>query len=502
MHFGSPMPILMIALTLGALAVPVAAQQVPSRAGICEGAVCGPSGGFSSDSFPTLTNIRWDAFPANVPREQYVAAMGARAIYVAPGGSDAAPGTRNAPLGTLNHAVSIARAGDVIWVADGEYRVGLPDEYEALVLSKPQVTLAAERIGGAVLVPARENHRVGLRVEADGVTVDGFVVRGFAEVGVEFGRITSPQVGLVLKHLLVERSDEGIRSVYGGNRRQPLTDGVLLYDIWLRDIAFIGLQCGEGPCHSLRLEALRIEMPSGDDEDSGADAIALEAGDNIVVFNAEVSGASGDGIDLKSASAVVANVVVHDIGRNGIKIWYGGDIINALVYNTGADAALVFEAGIFRILNTLVARHAWGGRAYTMTAAYDSPREPGRMEIINSVFYQNAGAVWISPGMALDVRNSLWFGAGNGMVLEWGGNLLIGAGERPISALEALGAGKANRDTVDPRFANPNAGDFSWGANSPLRDTGTAAVPLPSFDLLGRPRIAGRAVDLGPWELP
>lgn len=493
--------IVLVALITSALSPSVTAQDTPPVTGICDGVICGPSLSFSPDSFPTLAPIHWDAFPANIPREQYAPAAGGRALYVAPGGSDAATGTPDAPLATLTHAVSIAQPGDVIWVADGEYRVGLPDEYEALVLTTPGITLAAEHIGGAVLMPAGEEYRTGLRVIADGVTVDGFVLSGFGEAGIEFGRIGSPQRGLALKHLLVERSEEGIRTAYNGGR-QPIVDGMLLYDAWLREIAFIGLQCGQGPCNNMRWEALRVEMPTGDAENSGADAIALESGDNIVVFNAEVSGASGDGIDLKSGSAVVANVIVHDIGRNGIKIWYGGDVVNALVYNTGADAALVFEAGTFRILNTIVARHAWGSQAYAMTAAYDTSTQPGRMEIVNSVFYQNSGAVWISPALDLDVRHSLFYGSADGFELEWAEHVQIGEQADPISALEGMGAGANNWDSVDPRFANPDAGDYTWGADSLLHDAGTDAVLLPAFDLLGRPRVAGAAVDLGPWELP
>jgi len=493
--------IVLSVLIAGALSAPVTAQDTPPPTGICDGVVCGPCGSFSPASFPTLTPIRWGAFPANVPRERYAPAEGGRVLYVAPGGSDAAAGTANAPLATLTYAVSMARPGDVIWVADGTYSAGLPDAYEALVLDTPGVILAAEHIGGATLVPAGEGQRLGLRVTADNVTVDGFVISGFPEVGIEFGRGDSPQGGLVLKHLLVERSQEGIRATYEGGR-QPVVDGMLLYDVWLRQIATIGLQCGQGPCDNMRWEALRVEMPAGDGENSGADAIALESGDNIVVFNAEVSGSGADGIDLKADHAVVGNVMVHDVARNGIKLWGDGDIINALVYNTGADAALVFKAGSYRILNTIVARHAWGEHAYAVTVAYDDPAEPGHMEIVNSVFYQNAGAVWIAPGHDLDVRHSLFYGAANGMELEWAGRVEIGEGGQSIGALEAIGAGANNWDSADPRFADPDAGDYTWGADSPLRDAGTDAVPLPAFDLLGRPRVSGAAVDLGPWELP
>jgi hypothetical protein len=477
-------------------AVLTTAQDTPPEPGICGGAICGPSGAFTVHSFPTLTNIDWAAFPANPPRPY----TGGRALYVAVDGSDTNPGTADAPFATLTYAVDQAQTGDVIWVQDGEYAVGEEDMYEALSLDRPGITLAAEHPGGVVLRPASAAQAIGIAARADDLIVDGFVITGFRSVGIEFGRGGSPQRNLVLKHLRVEQTEEGIRSTYNGDGSTPLVDGLLIYDVWLRDTSVIGLQCGMGPCNNMRWEALRVEMPTGDTDNSGADALALESGENIVVFNAEITGAPGDGIDLKTNRAAVANVIVHDIGRNGIKIWHGGDIVNALVYNTGADAAIVFEAGTYRILNTLVARHAWGDRAYAMTAAYDEPTLPGRVEIINSVFYQNSGAIWISSAMALDVRNSLFFGSANQQELVWE-PVSVGEGDSPISALESAGGGANNLGFLDPGFANPDAGDYAWNTTSPLFDAGTADVPLPDFDLYGNPRVIGLAVDLGPVEV-
>jgi hypothetical protein len=481
--------------------IPVAitgAQDVASEPGICDGAICGPSGGFTVATFPTLTDIDWAAFPAN-PSRPYAAA--GQMFFVATDGRDTNPGTADAPFATLTTAAEQAQPGDVIWVRDGEYALGVEGEYEALPLDTPGITLAAEHPGAVVLRPASADQAVGIAARADDLIIDGFVLQGFRDVGIEYGRGSSPQRDLVIKHVKVEQTAEAIRSTYAGDGSQPVVDGLLIYDVWLRDISVIGLQCGMGPCNNMRWEALRVDMRTGGDTgNSGDDALALESGENIVVFNADVTGAAADGIDLKSAHAAVANVIVHDVGRNGIKIWHGGDIVNALVYNTGADAAIVFEAGRYRVLNTLVARHSWGGSAYAMTAAYDTSTEPGRVEIINSVFYQNAGAVWISPALELDVQHSLFFGSGNGQELIWG-DVSVGEMDAPISAIEAAGGGSANLDFVDPGFADPGAGDYAWDVTSPLFDAGTAAVPLPDFDLYGSPRVVGLAVDLGPVEI-
>ncbi len=474
--------------------------------GVCDGTICGPSGAVIFDTFPTIAEIDWDAFPTN-PRRPYEPAPGGRVWYVAPGGNDAADGTAEAPFGTLDRAVELAHSGDVILLADGEYPVGLRDD--TIYLDTPGVTLAAEHIGGAVLVPRDPEWAwlSGITARADDLVIDGLVIRGFTRgYGVYFGRLDSPQRNLVLRHLRIENTSDGIRSVIpdsGVPNSQPVIAGLLLYDVALRDVEVVGFNCGEGPCNDVRIEALSVIMP-GTGAGSGADAVAFESGDNVVILNADVSGAAADGIDLKVTRAAVANVIVHDLGRNGIKLWYSGDIINALVYNTGADAAIVFHwGGNDRILNSVVAHHSPDASAYAGTVAYDESDEPGALAVINSIFYQNSGPLWVSGAFTLDVRATLFYGSRNGQELIWAlpQEVSVGEQDQPFAALEAVGGGCCGFDFVDPGFVNPDAGDYHLAPGAFARDRGLADVDaLPPFDLLGRLRVAGAGIDLGPYE--
>jgi len=475
---------------------------VPGGDGVCGGEICGPSGDFSVDSFPNIAGVDFDAFPDNPPRP-YQPANGGRTWFVAPGGDDSADGTQDAPLASPEEAVARATTGDVILVADGDYTVG-SEEYNALTLSVPGVTLAAENIGGVTLRPPAGTDIVasGIAAVADDLVVDGFVLTDFRSTGILFGRLDSPQQNLVLKHLVIDAAGENglLAEVTDVSPNPtPIIEGLRLYDVWLRNIPGVGFNCGQGPCNDVRMEALRVDMVDAGGG-SGFDAVGFENGDNIVVFNAEVTGSAADGLDFKCTRVAIANVIVHDLARNGIKLWHGGDVINAMVYNTDADAAVVVKVGRFRLLNSLVAYHALEGEAYTATIGYDDPTEPGQTEVINTILYQNTGPVWVSSARDLDMRNSIIFNSPFA-AFAWGDDLYVSDDGDTFADLEAAGGGSDNLGIVDPRLVDPQAGDFTLAADSPGLDAGTSNVEeFVSFDLQGNARVAGAAVDLGPIE--
>ncbi len=497
------------------LTLPVQAQgpsddwtpQYIAELGICQsGLICGPSGALIIDRFPTIIDIDWAAFPAN-PLRPHQPTNDGRVWYVAADGHDENSGDQGRPLATIDRALEMAQPGDVIQVADGEYPIGLYED--SLIMATPGVTLAAEQVGGAVLVPASDEWLwlPAITARADNLVIDGFVIRGFTDgYGVLFGRLDSPQRHLVLRHLLIDGAQDGIRSEFPGTpaNPQPVVEGMLLYDIAIRN-TMIGFNCGEGPCDDVRMEALSIDLSTETAVDSGSwgDGVAFENGDNNVVFNAEITGTGADGLDFKSTRVAVANVRVHDVGRNGIKLWNDGDIINALVYNTGADASIVFDGGgTYRILNSTIARHAVGESAYLGTVAYDNPTEPGSLQIINTIFYENAGALWVSDAFELDIRRSLFYGAGNSENLIWRSLRLTG-NEDDAATLEAAGGGCCGLFTSDPGFLNPDAGIYELAEDTPAVDAGLTEGldALPPFDLYGRPRVEGEAIDLGPFEM-
>jgi hypothetical protein len=70
--------------------------------------------------------------------------------------------------------------------------------------------------------------------------------------------------------------------------------------------------------------------------------------------------------------------------------------------------------------------------------------------------------------------------------------------------IHQLGGGliQSGNTAVSPGFSNPTGPQLA--NNSPLRDLGLTAVPLPGFgdlDFVGNPRVRGAAVDIGAYEL-
>ncbi len=348
------------------------------------------------------------------------APRGGRVVWVAPGGKGDG-GSAGAPTGDLAGAVRGARKGDTVWIKGGRYLVPPQEDEWALRVERADVTVAAPPGERAVITPAQPGATgYGLLVTGDRAFVDGLALEGFPSAGVYFGREASPQRGLVLVRTSVRGGTDGVRSVpTASGRSRPVVQGLLAVDVRIIGSA-IGFNCGEGPCDDVRLERITVRGSDHGSGNSGEDAIAFERGTNVAIVDGEVSGVGADGVDLKVKRAAVVRTAVRGVGRNGIKLWHGGDILGCVVYRTGADAAIVLDdAGDYRIADTTVAGHGRGGESYTLTAGYDHPKARGRLAIERSVFTDNGGPLWVSAGLALTLSDVSMSGTKGGVALVW-----------------------------------------------------------------------------------
>jgi len=400
------------------------------------------------------------------------------ALYVATTGSDATgDGSPASPYRTITNALRRCAAGSTIVVEAGVYAES------DLEVNKPQVTVMAVPGQSVTVTPTGTNR--GFLIAADQTTIRGLTIRGFDQVGVLIEG--NPRRGLIVADSVITGSAEGIASWDEG-----VVDGLLVYNTTIAEASLIGMHCGNGTGNHWRIEKVRILM-SGADGDSGADALAVEHGDDILLVNDELTGASADGIDTKATDVVVIGCHVHQVGRNGIKLWYGGDVVNTLVHHTGADAAIVTEYGPkVRLLHSTVAYHNYdGGPSYGMTFGYDS-QSPQTVEIINSVVFNTSGGAYVNPHAALLVSHSLFFGMQSGVILWYGDETVSIADGAP--GLNPFGP--ANLVT-DPRLD----AEYRPRAGSPVIDAGVVlTTDFPRKDQEGNPRILGNAPDLGPFE--
>ncbi len=388
------------------------------------------------------------------------APRGGRIWWVAPGGKgDGASAA--APSGDLARAVRAASKGDTVWVRQGRYVVAPQDDEWALRIERADVTVAAPPGERAVVVPAQPGATgYGLLVTGDRAFVDGLSLEGFKSAGVYFGREGSPQEGLVLARLSVRGGTDGVRSLpVAADRSRPLVRGLLAVELRIVGAA-IGFNCGEGPCDDVRLERITVRGSDHKSGNSGEDAIAFEQGNNVAIVDGEVSGAGADGVDLKVKHAAVVRTAVRGVGRNGIKLWHGGEILGCVVYRTGADAAIVLDdAGDYRIAGTTVAGHGRGGEAYTLTAGYDHPRARGRLAIERSLFLDNGGPLWVSGGLSLTLSDVWLARTRGGVALVWARSPEVRVREMPADA-KILPSAKGLRLGGNPALRDARHGDY------------------------------------------
>jgi hypothetical protein len=452
----------------------------------------GPGGRGPRALPPTFVELELDAFPR--PADE-ACADNDRVIDVDDGAG-------------LSRAVREAEPGTTIRVAPGTYVDANDDDYRALAFEQPDVCLRAAEVPGpgaavpTVVVEPDDGQTLGVASAAGGVVIEGVELRGF-EVGVAIEAEDEGETleGITLESVAVREPvgdfREGIVS-YGDNREldgaPAAVDGLLLLDVSVEG-ADLGISCNAGPCSHWWLDGVSVTGRQGS-EDSGADAVAVEEGSQIVVVDSRVEGAAADGIDTKATDVVIHRTTVRDVARNGIKLWEGGDVVNSVVDGSGADAALVGEGPArYRYLHVLVTRHAPGEEAYVGTWGFDTG-EPVELEIVNSIFAGNApGGFYVPEGSTVSIRTTIFDDPDAGF-LDVGDVESFEVGD--LAELEDRGWVDGVL-VADPELVDPAGGDLRTAETSPARD---AAEPTDGLeqDLVGNPRSGGAGPDIGPVE--
>ncbi len=447
------------------------------------GRAAAPGGGLTPTAevaAATFVDLDFSRFPRLPPNQ--VPAAGA--IFVSPQGNDSDAGTLQAPFRTIAHAVRAASSGSTVVVRGGSYaETWESGDHRALVLTQDDLTLTAYP-GETVWMQPASGVTYGIVVNARNLVLRGINLAGFGTVGILFESGAKRNRSIVIADLEITGSEEAIAMWEAAGS----VDQLLLANV--RSDAII--HCGVGPCSSWRLENVTIDAEG---EGWGADAFAIESGDNFLVVNTRVLGAGSDGIDTKATRVVVLNSRVEGVQNNAIKLWHGGDVINTLILR-GWQTPIVVEEGRFRLLNSTIGfpPELEGHRDYSMTLGYDR-RLPMPIQIVNSIIVSPSGGAWINPeSTSVSIDNSLFYTADGSETLIHG-NFEASYSDGAAEINRSYGSGNL---TADPLLDS----DLRPSTSSPAIDAGIELpADFPLRDLEGRPRVLGVAPDLGAYEV-
>lgn len=447
----------------------------------------------TSLKYPTWVDMDWAAFPTD-PGPNYP--VTGRVWVVKTTGNDSNAGTETSPLRNISTGIVKAQPGDMIKVYGGTYSECHPGDWRSLYITKDQIVLTSAPGEKVTVTPKAPSH-TGLVIEGSNVVVNGINLKGF-NPSIIVGLETKTQRNVVITNLTAEAATSGgfidgiVDYVDTRSKGFPSIDGLLLKNVSMLG-ASLGVSCNNGPCRSWRLENVKVVGKGG--SGSGADTIAFESGDNLLFDHVDVSNAEADGIDTKATRVLVWGSHVHNVQRNGIKLWQGGDIVNTYVHHTGADAAVVVKGGArARLLHSTVAYHNKGGSTgYNMTFRYDD-NAAIQVEIINSIIFNTSGGTYLSSKANVSIQNTLFYGIDNDVILDYGSVRIKLADAATAFSKNNLGSGIV---VGDPGLDN----NFHQQAGSRVINAGKALTSIyPSVDLLGNPRVKNNQPDLGPFE--
>ncbi|MBW2964643.1 right-handed parallel beta-helix repeat-containing protein [Candidatus Woesearchaeota archaeon] len=420
------------------------------------------------------------------------------AYYVSASGSDSASGSMSAPWATISHALESVQSGSVVYVRGGTYKTGM------LSVAKSDIVLAAYPGESVVLQRAVVDNSwsmfddLAFNIEGDieNIVVDGFTVDGFP-AGIIYGD-SATQKNLIFKNLVIkDATNVGVENTYPSHSSY-LVDGLMFKNVTIQNVNGIGIQCGDEnqPCaKNVLLQNVKVIGATGQGDDTGYDTLAMVSTDNVLVLDSYFANSPGDGLDFKATRVSVVNTVAASPNRNGMKFWHDGEMINCLVYRTGADAAVVTDGQQnkeFRIINSIIAQHNYdGGNSYAITFNYDSGAAAS-IVLKNNIFYDMPGPIYANSASTLDVENNIFYDFRDDNLFDYKDGY-------DASDLNSQSWASGNI-FVDPLFVSASKPDLTLSSGTPAKDAGVSGSGVPGFDINWKTRPAGSSVDIGPYE--
>lgn len=395
-------------------------------------------------------------------------------FYVSTDGSDGGSGSASSPWRTINHAVHAeVGAGDRIIVRSGTY-------VEQVWINRGgsaagDLTIKSEVPGGAhVIAPSGSYSAINIR--GSYVTLDGFKVKG-AEghaidgEGVHHVTVTNNTAhdsggsGISFQHFEFIRI-EGNEVYANASTNGYQTSGISIYQA--RNIT--------GDTTTPGFRAIVKDNVSYNNSAGPAMNFDHTDGNGIIVDDFQSTQATGH--PSYGFPTLVEGNLVFGNGGKGIQVTWSDHVTvrNNTAYHNNTDP-MMSSTWRGELSNAQSSDNTWVNNI----AVADPSTNSNNTAIGNYSYggYKNAGVTW---------ENNLTYNGtvGEPSVKTDGGN-------------PAPSAAGGNQLGVDPRFVDPENGDFHLASDSPAINGGTGAHGLASEDLDGGPRVVGK-VDMGAYE--
>jgi parallel beta-helix repeat protein len=435
-------------------------------------------------------------------------------FYVSNDGSDSNAGTENAPFATIQKAVDVARAGDVVKVLAGTYAPGNTPAYRGMIIF---------RHSGTPTSP--------ITFEAVGTVK----IRGRGDVSKFSGifEINAKLSGAPVIHDLIIRGFRLENSNWFGIHLSGAKN-ITLENNYTFETGGSGIQASDSQNITIRGNTLERACISPDKSIDTQEIISLASVEGFEIarnhiFNGGVAGGGngGEGIDVKGASrdGRVHHNLVHDLVRLGIYVDSYNKLAESIivdsntVYNCAEGIAVSSEMGgtvkKIKLVNNILYNNRNNG---IVVSSWKGDGWRKDIEIINNTVVRNGfnlgnrgargGGITLKTANASGViirnnivsQNNLWQILVNKKALE------LVVDYNLIDAFRGYTEGNQQEEkgkfyiNGNPLFVDANGGNFRLKINSPAIDRGNNLF-APEWDFDSNARPKDKAVDVGAFEI-
>ncbi|MGV3614772.1 MAG: right-handed parallel beta-helix repeat-containing protein [Fimbriimonas sp.] len=399
-----------------------------------------------------------------------------RAIFVAPSGDDANPGTADRPFRTIQRGADAAGPGDTVTVRGGTYPEAVRLTKSGRYFNRPITLTAAagETVALKALDTGGQDHLTLRGLTIRNATGVGLLVQGSYRVRVEGVRTeNTPLSGILIDKshdVVVSKCDVSKACVLGGEESLSVkrSADVVVEDSEVHHTFHEGIDIKEGSRHVV---VRRNRVHHVERQGLYADAWDAVTGDirfeNNIVHNCMVGLVACTETGGLLYNVTFAGNVVYDCKGPGMMLAKWGDarkghriqrvaFLNNTVVNCGGGGARGDWSGGLLLENdqaedVLVANNILSGNPYAQLRV----------------------TLGLTP-KRMTIRNNLIDGPGE--------NLTRGNFVKP------------------PRFVDAAAKDFRLAPDSPAIDAGHFLPEIGAVDAAATPRLKGRRIDIGAYE--